>query len=215
MFRIRILSGVAATVLALAAAAAAPAQAASARSANSTKHLTVTYRVTGTSTVAKTNSSISLGPATLTTKLFPDATFAGALPLPPAQTSFKLLGLLPVKATVNFIPKGKVTGAIKTVHTRTVVTSAAKDYLRLSDVTVGGIPTSVGDSCQTADPVALSVKTPKGKSFNINKGGKLTGTFAIGDFQNCNGQELLLNQLVPGDGNSITLKLSDPKLIGK
>ena len=201
----------AAGVLAVALGLLVPAGPAQAKANHN--YLTVTYKATGTSTVAKTSSSIKLGPATLKTRLYPDATFTGSLPLPATSTSFKAAGLVPISATVTFVQKGKVTGSIRQVGKRTVVTSHAKDYIKLSDVLIAGvIPGFVGDSCQTAEPVALTVKTPAGTSFNVNKGGTLTGTFSIGKFKHCGLQTPIINSLVPGDGNTITLKLSDAKL---
>lgn len=212
MSRTRILLAVGAAVALLAATAPAASAAA--------KPLKVTYQAKGTSTVAKTGSSVTLGPATLSISLKADGSFTATLPLPPTQTSFKAFGLLPTTATVTFVPKGKVTGALK-VGKHTVVTSTAKDYLRLSDVTVGGLDQGVGDSCQTVDPVVLTVATPKGKSFDLDKGGSLKGTFPIGKFANCGTNPvtgalntLLINQLVPGDGNTVTLHLSDGQLAG-
>jgi hypothetical protein len=202
---------VAAAVLLAMFAAASPASA----SAN----LHVTYHATGTSTIASTGSKVKLGPATLSLALHPDGTFTGALPLPSATSNFKIMGAIPATATVHFVPKGKVTGALK-AGKRVVVTSKAKDYLRLSDVKVAGVDQMVGDSCRTAKPVALSVATPKGKSFNLDKGGVLKGTFTIGDFAGCGSNPLtaaindtLINKLVPGSGNTISLTLSHGKLV--
>ena len=69
--------------------------------------LNVAYDAVGTSTVAKTGSTIALGPTTLTTALNPDdGTFTGSLPIPQTSTSFKALGLLPVTGNVDFLPVG-------------------------------------------------------------------------------------------------------------
>jgi hypothetical protein len=218
MSRIHVLGAVG--VVALSAILAPQLPAAADVAAKAKPHLNVNYQVKGTSTVAKTGSTLKLGPATLTTKLFPDLTITGDLQLPPTQSKFKALGLAPVVATVNFVPKGKVKGAITRVHKRNVVTSTAKDYLKLTDVTVLGVDQGVGDSCQTTDPVTLTLKTPDGKSFDVNKGGVVTGTFSIGQFAGCGTNPIteavndaLINQLVPGDGNTATLHLSDPKVV--
>jgi hypothetical protein len=203
---------IAAIALATLLAVAAPASASA--------PLKVTYHATGTSTIASTGSKVKLGPSTLSISLHRDGTFTATLPLPPVQTSFKAAGLLPTTATVSFVPKGKVTGSLK-AGKRTVVTSVAKDYLHLSNVKVAGVDQMVGDSCQTVKPVVLHVATPAGKSFNLDKGGALAGTFSIGDFAGCGTNPItealnnaLINQLVPGDGNKISLTLSHGKLAG-
>ncbi|HVV24947.1 MAG TPA: hypothetical protein VHF06_36285 [Pseudonocardiaceae bacterium] len=174
--------------------------------------LTVAYDVSGTSTVAKTNSTIDLGPATLTTGLDAQGNFTGTLPLPPTTTSFKALGLLPTTATVSFVPAGPVTGALS-AHPNVMITSTATYYLRLSDVTVAGLPALVGDHCQTKDPVTIPANTPDGQTFNITTGGTVTGTYTIGAFDHCGLTTPLINLLVPGSGNTVTLQLSNGRVV--
>lgn len=174
--------------------------------------LTVAYDVSGTSTVAKTNSTIDLGPATLTVGLDAQGNFTGTLPLPPATTSFKALGLLPTTATVNFVPAGPVTGALS-AHPNVMITSTATYYLRLSDVSVAGLPAFVGDHCQTKQPVTIPANTPDGQTFNITAGGTVTGTYTIGDFDDCALMTPLINLLVPGAGNTVSLQLSNGHIV--
>lgn len=175
------------------------------------------YHVTGTSTVKKTNSSVKLGPATLHLALRNDGTYTGSLKLPPAQTSFKAAGLLPVSATATFIQVGKLTGSLKTVRGRVHVRSVAHDILRLSNVKVAGVPTDVGSKCQTGRPMALSVKNTK--PFDLTKGGVLGGTFTIPNFSGCGlfgviPINLLLDSLVSGPGNTVSLHLTHGHVIG-
>jgi hypothetical protein len=174
--------------------------------------LTVAYDAAGTSTVAKTNSTVQLGPATLTTKLDAKGNFTGTLPLPPTTTEFKALGLLPTKATITFVPAGPVAGALS-AHPTPMVTSTATYYLKLSDVTVAGLPAFVGDHCQTVQPVSIPANTPDGQTFNITTGGTVTGTYTIGDFADCGLITLLINLLVPGPGNTATLELSHGRVV--
>ncbi|MEP6799248.1 MAG: hypothetical protein ABI890_13930 [Lapillicoccus sp.] len=170
--------------------------------------LKVTYDAHGSSTVAKTGSVVELGPTTLTTKVNPDGTFTGSLPLPSRDTSFKLLGFLPVKATVSFIPAGPVKGKLG-VGT---VTSKAFFFIRLSNVTVAGLPAFVGSSCQTAQRTVIPASTPPGEKFDLTLGGNLAGTYTIGQFANCGLTTALLNQLIPGPGNTQTLAVSNGRL---
>lgn len=167
----------------------------------------VAYHVLGTSTIAKTNSTVQLGPTTLVTALNADATFTGTMALPPTSTSFKLIGLLPVSADVKFAQVGKLTGALK-ANPRPVVSAASRYLIKLSNVRVAGIPTPVGSQCQTASPVTIKVATPKGQHFDLTKGGTVAGTYTIGDFQNCGLTTALINLLVPGPGNKASLKLT-------
>jgi len=174
--------------------------------------LNVAYDASGTSTIAKTGSSVNLGPTTLTTAINPDGTFTGHLPLPPTSTSFKALGLLPTNATVTFIEAAPLTGVLKS-NPKPTISSTASVYIKLSDVTVAGLPALVGDHCQTADPVSIPAATPEGQVFNVTTGGTLTGTFTVGNFENCGLTTPLLNLLVPGPNNAVTLQLTNGRII--
>lgn len=167
----------------------------------------VAYHVVGTSTIAKTNSVVKLGPTTLVTALKADATFTATMPLPPTSTSFSALGLLPVSADVTFKQVGKITGAL-IAKPRVHVRATSRYLIQLSNVQVAGVPTPVGSQCETASPVTIKVATPKGTVFDLTKGGPLKGTYTIGDFQNCGLTTTLINLLVPGPDNKVTLNLS-------
>ena len=168
--------------------------------------LNVNYDVTGTSHVSHTDSDLWIRPTTLSISNDTSTnTFTGHLPIAPADTKFHVLGFLPIKATVNFIEAAPLTGVLG----RGTVSTTASYYLRLSDVLVGGIPTYVGNNCRTVDPIVINASNPAGTTFNITSGGELTGTFSVGDFQNCSLQTWLINQLVPGDGNTVDLQVTN------
>jgi hypothetical protein len=177
------------------------------------KTLNVAYDVVGTSTVAKTGSTIALGPTTLTTALNPDGTFTGSLPIPQTSTAFNALGLLPVTSDVNFIAVGAATGALTTKNHKQLVSATSQYVIKLSNVKVAGLPAFVGPHCQTAQPVIIAVATPSGGSFDITNGGVLSGTFTIGKFAHCGLTTPLLNQLVPGAGNTVSLTLSNGRIV--
>ena len=76
---------------------------------------------------------------------------------------------------------------------------------------MAGFPAFVGNSCQTGQTV-IPANTPKGAKFNLTTGGNLTGTYTIGQFSNCGLTTALINQLIPGPGNTATLTLSNGRL---
>lgn len=175
--------------------------------------LNVDYDATGTSHVNHTDSDLWIKPTTMSlTVESNDGTFTGHLPIQPADTKFHILGFLPIKAQVNFIEAAPLTGALHYGATGITVTSQASYYIRLSDVLVGGIPQYVGNSCQTKAPVVVEADSPVGKTFDLNNGGELAGTFTIGDFQNCFLETGLINLLVPGSGNTIDLTVNNGRL---
>ena len=162
----------------------------------------IDYEVTGTDTVKKTGSALQLGPGRLNTVLEASTgAITGTLALPPVRTTFTALGFLPVSAKVEFIPLGQTTGTI----VAGVVTSRSELRVKLSDVTVGGIPALVGDSCQSRTPMVVELTSEPG--FNPIRGGKLSGRHDLPPFGGCFLAEPLINLLVPGPDNVLSLEL--------
>ncbi|GAA3661358.1 hypothetical protein GCM10022237_21570 [Nocardioides ginsengisoli] len=176
--------------------------------------LRVTYDAGGTTRVATTGSTIALGPSTLSVSLeSTTGDFTGTLPLPPAPTTFAAVGLIPMSAEVIFEEAAPLTGhlAPKPDGTGSQIRATARYYLRLSNVRVAGLPTFAGPSCRTVAPVTIPMATPDDESFAVFVGGHVSGSYAIGPFANCGLDTLLVNALVPGDGNTVDLDLSNPR----
>lgn len=202
---VRALTGAAATA-ATAAIALAPTAAHAAA-------LNVTYDAVGTSTIARTGSVVALGPTNLSVALdSATGAFTGHLPIPDATSSFNAVGLLPVTATVSFIEAAPVTGRLVRTGSTTTVESTATYTIRLSNVTIAGLPGFVGGSCQTREPISIPVNTPAGQTFNITSGGPLAGSYTLGKFGNCGINQWLINLLVPGSGNTVDLAVSNGRL---
>lgn len=176
--------------------------------------VSIDYDANGTTRIAKTNSTISLGPATLRTDLDIDTgDFTGSMPLPGTTTRFRAAGLLPVTANVDFIEAAPIRGHINLTDARAEVTSTATYYVKLSNIKVLGFPTFAGPYCRTADPVSIPANTPPGGAFDLMNGGTLQGTYTIGRFQNCGLNTPLINALVPGPGNTLDLKVTNGRII--
>lgn len=169
--------------------------------------VTLKHDASGSSYISRTGSTVALKPTTLTTNLDIDTgDFTGSLPLPGTETEFKVAGFIPVKADVDFIPAGPVTGRIDLTQTQAKVTSTAKYYVKLSNIKIVGFPTFTGWYCKTKVPVTIPANTPDGEGFDIIGGGNLTGTYTIGEFQNCGLNTGLINSLVPGSGNTVSIQ---------
>ncbi len=199
--RFRPLLGLVAAAL-CAAAVAVPAVADAAPAAD--PMLNATYPVSGTTDINATNSSLTLGPGTLTASL--DTTtlaFTGNLDLPPATGSFKELGFVPVTATAEFDQVGAITG----MDVNGGITATAHISIKLTRVVAGGIPVVVGNHCQT---VPATINLASGDGFNVLLGGPVSGTFTIPPFLGCGLNTGLINAIIPGPGNTISLNLGTP-----
>lgn len=193
----------AAAVAAMSAGAAVIAMPGTAQAAT----LTIRYPVTGTTHIAATDSSMDLGPGTLTSTVDDQApaesNVTATLNLPPAVGEFKEFGIVPVSVKTTFIQEGTATGSID--PGTGAVTTTARVTLQLSDLKVAGLPVLVGSHCKTKEPVKITVKS--GDDWHVLFGGTLTGTYTIPEFKDCLLATSLINLIVPGSGNTITLKL--------
>jgi hypothetical protein len=180
---------------------ATPALASPAAPADQT--VSVTYPVSGSTFIKAVNSSIALGPGSLsTTADLTTSTLTGTLSLPPATGSFKELGLIPVTATTEMIQDGQATGTVD--FSTNAVTTTTKESIKLTSLKVAGLPVPVGNSCETS-PATITVSSQPG--FNVLSGGTLKGTYTIPSFAHCGLATLLINLTLPGPGNTISLTL--------
>jgi hypothetical protein len=171
--------------------------------------VTVTYPVTGSTSIKAVNSSLSLGPGTLTSTLnLKTSAVSATLSLPPATGSFNELGFIPVTATTLFIQHGAATGTANLNTNAVKVTSHTT--LRITKLSVAGLPVPVGRDCQTRTPATITVRSQPG--FKVLGGGNLAGTYKIPRFSHCGLATPLINLTIPGPGNTITLTLGAAKL---
>lgn len=176
--------------------------------------LDLDYDAVGTAYIASTNSTINLGPSTLTTHLDLDVSdFTGNLPLPGTTTRFEVLGFIPVTADVAFVPTAPLNGHLAASGFTLSVTSTATYHIKLSNIKIVGFPTFTGPFCRTKNPVTIPANTPTGQSFDLIAGGNLTGQFSIGNFQNCGLNTGLINLLIPGSGNTANIQVSNGRIV--
>lgn len=187
------------------AALAVAAPAAHAATPQADPMLHATYAVNGSTMIKSTNSTMTLGPGTLTADLdVKTLAFTSNLSLPAATGSFTELGFVPVTATTEFIQQGAITGN----DVNGGITATAHIIIKLTKVTVAGLPVPVGNSCQTT-PATISLAS--GKGFNVLLGGPVSGTYTIPNFANCGLLTTpILNAVIPGAGNTINLTLGKP-----
>jgi hypothetical protein len=178
------------------------------RSAPADQTITLTFPVTGSTFIKRINSSIPLGPGTLTsTADLTTSTLTATLSLPPATGSFKELGFVPVTATTKLIQVGQATGTFN--FNANTVTTTATAILQLTSLNVAGLNIPVGNACETS-PASITVASQSGFTFGL--GGTLSGTYTIPNFHHCGLATLLINLTLPGPGNTITLNLGKPTL---
>lgn len=168
----------------------------------------VDYDFNGTTHIVKPGADVTLGPAVMYSAVSEDGTFVGEMTLPGTRTEFKIAGFIPVTANVDFIPTQPTTGQLIRVGRYRTIATTSTYQVRLSNIKAVGLPLFAGSSCRTTNPVVINASTPDGEYFTIADGGRLTGTYSIGNFQNCGLNTWLINQLIPASGNTIELNLT-------
>jgi hypothetical protein len=79
--------------------------------------------------------------------------------------------------------------------------------IRLSDVKTLGIPLFVGNKCRTATPAVIDLHSAP--EFNPLEGGDLIApNYTIPQFKDCNLATGILNGLIPGPDNTLSLTLA-------
>jgi hypothetical protein len=180
---------------------------AGAASAGST--LTVTYKITGSTTIKSVDATTDLGPGKLVTKVnLTNGSLTANLTLPPANIVFKEFGVVPVTATAAFVQDGKTTGQLNP-QTGAVATKS-KIIIKLTALSIAGYAIPVPATCQSATPAVIKLASQKG--FSVVKGGNVAGTYTIPPVAGCGALTPLLNLIFPGPGNTILLTLGAAKV---
>ena len=168
----------------------------------------VHYAVTGTTYLAKLNTTANLGSGTLASTVdLTTGTSQSTLTLPSTAVSVKEFGFVPVTATTELIQNGPAAGTAN--FSTNTIASTANVTLKLTNLTVFGVSLPVGDKCQTT-PFNIGISS--GPGFTVSGGGPVTGTYTIPAFHDCGLNTLLLNLTIPGAGNTLNLDLGPLQL---
>jgi hypothetical protein len=178
----------------------------SANAAGADANIYASYPVNGSTEIAATNSTMTLGPGTLAATLgVTSGAITANLTLPNATGTFTEFGIVPVTATTEFVQVGDITGQ----DVNGGVTTTANEIIKLTDLKVAGLDVPVGDRCETETPAVLNLDS--GTGFNVLTGGPISGTYTIPKFADCGLLVTpILNLLIPGAGNTIELTLGKP-----
>lgn len=178
------------------------------RAASADTVVNVHYAVTGTTFIAKLNTTVNLGSGTLASTVdLTTGTSQSTLTLPPAAVSVKEFGFIPVTATTEMIQNGTAAGTVN--FSTNTITSTANVTLKITNLTIFGISLPVGNKCQTT-PFNISISS--GPGFTVSGGGPVNGAYTIPAFHDCGLNTLLLNLTIPGSGNTLNLTLGNLQL---
>ncbi|GGP57835.1 DUF6801 domain-containing protein [Streptomyces melanogenes] len=148
---------------------------------------------------------LNLGKRTVGAPDYDESDSVGLLRFPDARSTFLAFGFQPTSARVSFEPEPVTVVNIRRGETFTT-TIAYRQYLRVHDVRVNGVPLDVGRRCRTARPF----DTVLSGSYNFLTGGILDGQIAIPPFAGCGsrGEDLspLFTAALSGPGNAVRIR---------
>lgn len=192
------------TASVLVAAMVATVVGVSASPAAAAADLSATYPINGVSHINSNDSDLPLGPGSLkATVNLESGALTASVTLPPAVGNFKELGFIPVSATVELTEAEPTTGSLN-LNTGAMQSTSYMN-LRLTRLTIAGLPAPVGSRCQTVRPAEIPLASQPG--FSVLRGGDVTGTYTIPPFEHCLLNTGLINLTIPGPGNTLTLTL--------
>ncbi|MDQ7805111.1 hypothetical protein Q5425_15300 [Amycolatopsis sp. A133] len=117
------------------------------------------------------------------------------------RAEFKVFGVVPGSADLQFTPDGPQTGELGGGGFAAHSTFA----LTLPQVTLFGLP--VADAaCRASAPIPVDLRT--GSGFTLATGGPVAGTYTIPPLTGCGAFTAYLSSLVQGGGNTFALMLT-------
>ncbi|MBD0747787.1 hypothetical protein BG418_03280 [Streptomyces sp. CBMA152] len=148
---------------------------------------------------------LDLGKRTVSAPDYDESDSVGILGFPDAEATFLAFGFQPTSAKVHF-EAGPVT-VVNIRRGRTFTTAIAyRQYLRLYDLRVNGVPMDVGPHCRTSRPIDTALSG----AYDFLTGGVLDGKIAIPPFAGCGsrGEDLspLFTATLSGPGNPVRIQ---------
>ncbi|MGP9017369.1 DUF6801 domain-containing protein [Streptomyces sp. BR1] len=148
---------------------------------------------------------LDLGKRTVSAPDYDESDSVGILGFPDAEATFLAFGFQPTSAKVHF--EAEPVTVVNVRRGQTFTTAIAyRQYLRLYDLRVNGVPMDVGPRCRTSQPI----DTVLAGAYDFLTGGVLDGKIAIPPFAGCGsrGEDLspLFTATLSGPGNPVRIQ---------
>lgn len=125
------------------------------------------------------------------------------LSLPPSETTVDLIGLPLATAGFATEPTGPVTGTVDLATMQAETT--AEFHIRITHLRPLGLSllNLVGHTCRTSTPITIQSTV----QIDLENPMQLEAEFEIPEFENCGLATPVLNQMIPGPGNTFSATL--------
>jgi hypothetical protein len=170
------------------------------------------YNVVATSTIKKAGISLSPPPGIFQGGIdLSTGQLLGSITLPNTTFTQNELGVGNITATAAIVPVGPVKGKVNISNFKVSATSMFNIHIITMYLNSPSLPVSlpplpvphvnlVGSSCTTASPISVTMKG----TANLGGASKFSGTFVMPPFANCLALTAVINQEIPGPGNTFS-----------
>jgi hypothetical protein len=166
--------------------------------ADASSGFNVVYKLTATTHIKKLNQDVTIKNGVMNATVdLATGKLGGHLTLPPATVTTYEAGIVPITATFLMKEAKPISGKVNFANLHVTATSVFN--ILIKSAYVGGVPVNiVGSSCTTSSPVSVTMSG----TASFTAPSTFTGIYTIPDFANCSLATTVLNQLIPGPGNT-------------
>jgi hypothetical protein len=161
-----------------------------------------TYETSGTTHLTGLAADLPLGPGRTDVQIdLRSGDLTAQIDLPESRVEFDLFGFLPTHADVQVTQAGELSGSMQAG----TVNVSGDFHVQITELGHFGFGIPFAE-CQTTEPTRIRL-TSEGE-FNPAEGGTLTGTYELPEFEGCGFDTPIVNALVVGKENTISIDLA-------
>ncbi|MCG8920505.1 hypothetical protein L6E12_32535, partial [Actinokineospora sp. PR83] len=162
----------------------------------------IDYGLTGSSTLPRLGGTVPLSGSVDAKANLGQGTFTAALALNKTKGDFKIVGVLPATAEIDFETVGQGSGTMSAG----AATFQQQLFVKLTSVSVFGLPIYMGDTCKTQKPA--DIRLTSAGAFDPLAGGKLKGTYSLTRADGCGPLNDYIGPFVFSQNNTIDVTLA-------
>ncbi|PWW65511.1 DUF6801 domain-containing protein [Actinokineospora spheciospongiae] len=162
----------------------------------------IDYGLSGSSTLPRLGGTVPLSGSVDAKANLGQGTFTAALALNKTKGDFKIVGVLPATAEIDFEMVGQGSGTMSAG----AATFQQQLYVKLTSVSIFGLPIYSGDTCRTQKPA--DIKLASSGTFDPLGGGKLKGTYSLTRADGCGPLNDYIGPFVFSQNNTIDVTLA-------
>ncbi|SDI88715.1 hypothetical protein SAMN05444157_0648 [Frankineae bacterium MT45] len=166
----------------------------------------IVFAANGTISIPTINGTGKVGPGSVSSDVnLRSGAFTGTAKLPAMTINANLFGFIPTTVVSTFTELGPLTGQL--APGAGDLTADLKASIGVTSAKALGVLPLTSGNCVTASPVSIHLASDGTGKFSPFSGGVVASKFAIGPLTHCGVLTSVLNAILPGPNNTLTLTL--------